>query len=125
MTKVTGLGGIFFKCDDPQRMSDWYAHHLGLPVEQYGTMFNWRDAEDPSKRGTTVWATFDKDTTYFAPSQKDFMINYRVDQLEGLVGQLKSAGVTIVDEIAIYEHGKFVHILDPEGNCIELWEDVG
>lgn len=125
MKKVTGLGGIFFKCDDPQRMNDWYAHHLGLPVAEYGTVFNWRHAEDPSKNGTTVWATFDKNTTYFAPSKKDFMISYRVDQIEALVAQLKSDGVTVLDEITVYEYGKFVHIIDPEGNSIELWEDVG
>ena len=125
MKKVTGIGGIFFKCDDPQRLKDWYAQHLGLPVAEYGTLFNWRDAEDPSKQGTTVWATFDKDTTYFEPSKKDFMINYRVEHIEDLVKQLKSDGVTILDEIAVYEYGKFVHVLDPEGNSIELWEDMG
>ena len=125
MKKVTGIGGIFFKCDDPQRMKDWYAQHLGLPVAEYGTLFKWRDAEDPRKEGTTIWGTFDKDTTYFEPSKKDFMINYRVEHLEDLVEQLKSAGVTILDEIAIYDYGKFVHILDPEGNSIELWEEVG
>ncbi|ADB38784.1 VOC family protein [Spirosoma linguale] len=124
MKKVTGIGGIFFKCDNPQRMNEWYARHLGLPVTEYGTLFKWRDTEDPNKEGTTVWATFDKDTTYFAPSKKEFMINYRVEQLEELVEQLKRAGVTVLDEIAVYEYGKFVHILDPEGNSIELWEEV-
>ncbi|MVM39231.1 VOC family protein [Spirosoma sp. HMF3257] len=125
MKKVTAIGGIFFKCDDPNRMNEWYARHLGLPVTAYGTMFKWRDAEEPSKEGTTVWATFGKDTTYFGPSAKEFMINYRVEQLDELVEQLKSAGVTILDEIAVSEYGKFVHILDPEGNSIELWEEVG
>lgn len=124
MKKVTGIGGIFFKCDDPHRMTEWYARHLGLPVAEYGTLFKWRVAEDPSKEGTTAWATFDKDTTYFGPSKKEFMINYRVEQLDDLVEQLRSAGVTILDEIAVSEYGKFVHILDPEGNSIELWEDV-
>lgn len=124
MKKVIGIGGIFFKCEDPQRMKDWYAQQLGLPLTEFGTLFKWRHAEDPSKEGTTVWSPFDKDTTYFEPSKKDFMINYRVEQLEELVEQLKSAGVTIVDEIAVYEYGKFVHILDPEGNSIELWEDI-
>lgn len=124
MKKVTGLGGIFFKCDDPKKMNEWYAKNLGLPVEQYGTMFRWRTLEDPDKEGTTVWSPFARDTKYFEPSKKDFMINYRVENLEELVGQLKSDGVTIIDEIAVYEYGKFVHILDPEGNSIELWEDV-
>ncbi|HEY4198707.1 MAG TPA: VOC family protein [Mucilaginibacter sp.] len=124
MKKVTGLGGIFFKCDDPKKMSAWYAKNLGLPVESYGTMFRWRTLEDPDKEGSTVWSPFAKDTKYFEPSKKDFMINYRVDNIEELVEQLKSDGVTIIDEIATYEYGKFVHILDPEGNSIELWEDI-
>ncbi|GAB4016224.1 VOC family protein [Spirosoma koreense] len=124
MKKVTGLGGIFFKCDDPQKMKDWYAQHLGLPMDAYGTTFSWRHADDPSKEGTTVWAAFDKNTSYFEPSKKDFMISYRVEQLEELVEQLRADGVTILDEIAVYDYGKFVHILDPEGNSIELWEDV-
>lgn len=99
MKKVTGIGGIFFKCDDPQRMNEWYAQHLGLPVAEYGTMFKWRDAEDPSKERTTVWGTFDKYTTYFEPFKKEFMINYRVEHIEDLVEQLKSDGVTILDEL--------------------------
>ena len=125
MKKVTGIGGIFFKCEDPQKMKDWYAQQLGLPINEYGTMFKWLDADDPSKQGTTVWGAFAKNTTYFAPSTKDFMINYRVEHLEELVEQLKSAGVTILDDIAVYDYGKFVHILDPEGNSLELWEEVG
>ncbi|GAB3511480.1 VOC family protein [Spirosoma knui] len=124
MKKVTGIGGIFFKCDDPQKTKDWYAQHLGLPIDEYGTTFKWRDANDPSKEGSTAWGAFDKNTNYFEPSKKDFMINYRVENLEELVEQLKSNGVTVIDEIAVYDYGKFVHILDPEGNSIELWEDV-
>lgn len=124
MKKVTGIGGIFFKCEDPKKMKDWYVQNLGLPVEQYGTMFKWRDADDPTKEGTTVWSPFKKDTTYFEPSKKDFMINYRVENLEALVAELKKDGVTFIDEMATYDYGKFVHILDPEGNSIELWEDT-
>ena len=124
MKKVTGIGGIFFKCDDPKKMNEWYAKNLGFPVESFGTMFKWRSADDPEKEGTTVWSPFAKDTKYFEPSKKDFMINYRVENMEELVEQLKNDGVTVLDEIATYEYGKFVHILDPEGNSIELWEDV-
>lgn len=123
MKKVTGVGGIFFKCDDPKKMNDWYANNLGLPVGKYGTIFTWRDADDADKMGQTVWSPFAKDTKYFEPSKKDFMINYRVENIEQLVEQLKSDGVTIIDEIATYDYGKFVHILDPEGNSIELWEE--
>jgi predicted enzyme related to lactoylglutathione lyase len=123
MKKVTGIGGIFFKCDDPKSMNEWYAKNLGFPVENYGTMFTWRHSDDPDKEGSTVWSPFAKDTDYFEPSKKDFMINYRVENIEELVKQLKSDGVTIIDEIKTYEYGKFVHILDPEGNSIELWEE--
>lgn len=122
MKKVTGIGGVFFKCDDPKKMEEWYVNNLGFPSESYGTMFQWRDADDPSKEGYTVWSPFKKDTTYFEPSKKEFMINYRVENIEALVEQLKNDGVTILDEIATYEYGKFVHIMDPEGNKIELFE---
>ncbi len=123
MKKVTGLGGIFFKCDDPKKMNEWYAKNLGLPKEEYGTIFKWRYEDDPSKEGQTVWSPFARNTTYFEPSKKDFMINYRVENIEELVAQLKIDGVTIIDEISTYDYGKFVHILDPEGNSIELWEE--
>jgi predicted enzyme related to lactoylglutathione lyase len=123
MKKVTGLGGIFFKCDDPKKMNEWYAKNLGLPVGPYGTIFKWRHDDDLSKEGQTVWSPFKNDTKYFEPSKKDFMINYRVENIEELVAQLKEDGITIIDEIATYDYGKFVHILDPEGNSIELWEE--
>lgn len=122
MKKVTGLGGIFFKCDNPQSMNEWYAKNLGLAASEYGTTFEWRQADHPSKKGSTTWSTFPKDTPYFNPSAKPFMINYRVENIAALVDELKRDKVTIVDEIAEYEYGKFVHILDPEGNIIELWE---
>ena len=120
--KVTGIGGIFFKCADPQKMNEWYAKHLGIPVTDWGTMFQWRELENPEKEGYTVWSTFPADTNYFDPSKKDFMINYRVENIEALVEELKNAGVKILDEITATEYGKFVHILDPEGNNIELFE---
>jgi predicted enzyme related to lactoylglutathione lyase len=122
MKKVTGLGGIFFKCKDPQKMKDWYASNLGLKNDEYGTSFEWRHADDENKKGYTVWAPFPADTAYFEPSKKDFMISYRVADIDTLVDELNKAGVTIIDQIQRYEYGKFVHILDPEGNSIELWE---
>lgn len=124
MKRVTGIGGVFFKCKSPDKMKDWYKNHLGFNTDEYGTGFEWRLSEDPSKKGFTQWSPFKEDTTYFAPSEKDFMINYRVENLEELVKQLKEEGVQIVDEIETYDYGKFVHILDPEGNKIELWEPV-
>lgn len=122
MKKVTGLGGVFFKCENPQAMNDWYAKNLGMATSEYGTMFEWRQADDPSKKGSTIWSTFPKDTKYFDPSVKPFMINYRVENIAALVEELKRDNVTIIDKIVEYEYGKFVHVLDPEGNVIELWE---
>lgn len=122
MKKVTGIGGIFFKSQNPKSMNEWYAKNLGLPTSDYGTTFEWRDAEDSSKKGSTSWCAFPEDTQYFKPSHKSFMINYRVENLTALLDELKKEGVTIVDEVAEYDYGKFVHIMDPEGNIIELWE---
>ena len=122
MKKVTGIGGIFFKCKDPHKMNEWYKTHLGFDTTDYGTTFEWRQAEDSTKKGSTTWSPFAETTKYFAPSTKDFMINYRVENLEALVEQLKNEGVTIVDKIETYEYGKFVHIIDVEGNKVELWE---
>ncbi len=122
MKKVTALGGIFFKCKDKQKLNAWYGEHLGLEVSDYGTNFEWRDVDDPEKKGLTVWSPFKETTNYFDPSPKDFMINYRVDDIEALVEQLKKEGVTLLDEIQNSDYGKFVHLMDPEGNKIELWQ---
>lgn len=124
MKKVTGIGGIFFKCKDPNKMMEWYKTHLGLDTNPYGANFEWRQADDPTKKGSTQWSAFGDNTKYFEPSTKDFMINYRVENLEALVEQLKKEGVTIVDKIETYDYGKFVHIMDVEGNKIELWEPI-
>jgi len=124
MKKVTGIGGIFFKCKDPNKIREWYNTHLGLDANEYGANFEWRQDEDSTKKGSTQWAPFAETTKYFDPSTKDFMINYRVENLEALVEQLKNEGVTIVDKIEAVEYGKFVHIIDVEGNKVELWEPV-
>ena len=122
MKKVTGIGGIFFKCKDPKAMNEWYKTNLGIDAGQYGASFEWLHADDSTKKGLTQWSTFAEDTKYFGPSTKDFMINYRVDNLEALVEELKKENITIVDQIETYDYGKFVHILDMEGNKIQLWE---
>jgi predicted enzyme related to lactoylglutathione lyase len=124
MKRVTGIGGIFFKCKDPDQMKEWYKTHLGLDTDQYGTTFEWRQAEDVNQKGFTQWSPFSEKTKYFDPSSKEFMINYRVENLEALVEILKSEGVIITDDIEVFEYGKFVHIMDIEGNKIELWEPV-
>jgi len=122
MKKVTGIGGIFFKCKDPNKMKEWYNKNLGMQTDDYGTSFEWRQADDPDKKGYTQWSPFPETTKYIEPSKKDFMINYRVDDIEALVTELKKDGVNVLDEIESFDYGKFVHILDIEGNKIELWE---
>jgi predicted enzyme related to lactoylglutathione lyase len=124
MKKVTGIGGIFFKCKDPNRIKEWYKTHLGFDTNEYGVNFEWKQSADPTKNGSTQWSPFAETTKYFEPSTKDFMINYRVENLEALVEQLKNEGVTIVDDIESFEFGKFVHIIDVEGNKVELWEPI-
>jgi predicted enzyme related to lactoylglutathione lyase len=122
MKKVTGIGGIFFKCKDPKAINEWYKTHLGFDTGPYGTSFEWRQIDDSTKKGLTQWNPFAENTKYFEPSTKDFMINYRVENLEALVEELRKENVTIVDKIETYDYGKFVHILDIEGNKIQLWE---
>ncbi len=124
MKKVTGIGGIFFKCKDPQATKDWYRTNLGFNTNEYGTMFEWRLAEKPEHRAYSQWSPFKEDTKHFAPSDKPFMVNFRVDNLEALLVELKKDGVKIVGNMESYEYGKFAHILDPDGHKIELWEPV-
>lgn len=124
MKRVTGIGGIFFKCQDPDSLRNWYRDHLGLVTNEYGSLFEFRLNDDPEKKGYLQWSTFSSDTKYIEPSKKEFMINYRVHDIEKLVEMLKEEGVSILDEIESYEYGKFVHVLDPEGNKIELWEPI-
>ena len=123
MRRVTGIGGIFFKSSDTKALQEWYAKHLGITSSpETGTIFEWRAAEDPEVRGQTVWSLFKQDTKYFEPSTKDFMFNYRVENLVWLLDELRKEGVTVVGKIEEYDYGKFGWILDPEGNKIELWE---
>lgn len=122
--KVTGIGGIFFKCKEPNKMKEWYNKYLGLVTDEYGSLFEFRESDNPNKKGYLQWSPFSEKTKYFNPSEKDFMINYRVENLEELVEELKKTGITILDTIETYEYGKFIHILDPENNKIELWEPI-
>lgn len=124
MKRVTGFGGVFFKCKDPEALKTWYKEHLGLETGPYGVSFEWRESADPNVKGTTQWSPFSEKTKYFEPSEKDFMMNYRVENLEALYEQLKAEGVHILDEIETFDYGKFLHIMDNEGNKIELWEPI-
>lgn len=122
--KVIGIGGIFFRSKNPQSIREWYGKNLGLAINEYGSPFEFRNANRPEEINYLNWNPFDENTEYFEPSKKEFMINYRVQNIEGLVKKLKENGVTIVDEIEEFDYGKFVHIMDIEGNKIELWEPI-
>jgi len=122
--KVTGLGGIFFMCEDAEKTKAWYAENLGLAVNQWGSSFEFRNAHRPEEINYLQWSPFKNNTTHFQPSQKEFMINYRVQNIEGLVAKLRANSVTILDDIETYDYGKFVHIMDADGQKIELWEPV-
>lgn len=123
--KVTGIGGIFFFTDNPKETKDWYAKNLGLEINDWGSSsFESRNIDKPEEINSLQWSPFKTGDAYFSPSKKDFMINYRVQNIEALVIKLKENGVTILDSIATYDYGKFVHIMDTEGNKIELWEPV-
>jgi predicted enzyme related to lactoylglutathione lyase len=118
--RVTGIGGLFFKTEDPQKTKDWYQKHLGFNTDQWGCTFWWKDKE--GNNASTQWSPFAKDTKHFEPSKKDFMFNYRVENLVELMKELEKEGVTIVGKMEEYDYGKFAWILDNDGNKIELWE---
>jgi predicted enzyme related to lactoylglutathione lyase len=121
--KVTGIGGIFFFSNNLAETRDWYAKNLGLEINDWGSAsFESRNIHNPDQIDSLQWNPFKKGDDYFSPSKKDFMINYRVQNIEALISKLKANGVTILDSIATYDYGKFVHIMDAEGNKIELWE---
>jgi predicted enzyme related to lactoylglutathione lyase len=122
--RVTGVGGIFFFTENPKETREWYGKNLGFSITNYGSIFESRNVSNPDEINSLIWSPFKMNTDYFAPSKKEFMINYRVQNLEGLVRNLKKNGVTIIDKIEASEYGKFVHIMDPFGNKIELWEPI-
>ncbi len=125
--RITGIGGIFFKSKDPAALNAWYAQHLGLNTNKYGTTFEWRQPDDGTptagtQKAFTQWTPFGEKTKYFAPSDKPFMINYRVQDMDWLLAELKKEGIETVGEVQSDKAGKFAHIMDPEGNKVELWE---
>ena len=123
--KVTGIGGIFFYSDHLKETTEWYTKNLGIEINDWGSSgFESRVVDRPDEVTSLQWKPFSKGDDYFSPSKKDFMINYQVQNIEGLVNKLKKNGVTILDTIVTYDFGKFVHIMDTEGNKIELWEPV-
>jgi len=123
MAKVTGLGGLFFKAEDTDKTREWYANHLGIPFTEWGGWaWEWRHRDNPEHVGRTEWAPFNADTEYMQPSDKPFMMNFRVDDLGALLEQLRAAGVELVGEPETNEYGQFAWIMDPNGIKIELWE---
>ncbi|HOO95083.1 MAG TPA: VOC family protein [Proteiniphilum sp.] len=122
--RVTGIGGIFFFSEDPEKIKEWYRDNLGMEVNEWGSSIEFRNALQPEEINYLQWSPFEKGSDYFAPSRKEFMINYRVEHLEELLVKLRQNSVTILDEMETYEYGKFVHIMDTEGNKIELWEPI-
>jgi predicted enzyme related to lactoylglutathione lyase len=123
--KVTGIGGIFFYSDNMKETKEWYTKNLGIEINDWGSSsFESRNINNPEAIDSLQWCPFKKEEEYFSPSKKEFMINYRVQNIEGLVSKLKENGVTILDSIVTYDYGKFIHIMDAQGNKIELWEPV-
>lgn len=122
--KVTGIGGVFFRSKDPEASKAWYGKHLGLSINEHGSAFEFRNAHRPEEINYLSWSPFPEDTDYFDPSEKEFMINYRVQNIEALVEKLRAEGVSIVDKIEVFPYGKFVHILDNDGQKLELWEPI-
>ncbi len=124
MKRVTGIGGIFFKAETPEALYQWYEKHLGIrrAPDGSGAIFEWGGDNGDEPGGMTVWSIFPRDTKYFEPSASRFMINYRVQDLDGLLKALQEEGVQIDPHREDYEYGRFAWIMDPEGNRVELWE---
>lgn len=123
MARVTGIGGVFVRSHDPAELAAWYAKHLGVPTEKYGgATFHWLQAATEECPGSTTWAAFPIDTKYFGSPLQQAMINFRVDDLDGLLESLRTAGVTVMDEVEDSEYGRFGWCIDCDGNRVELWE---
>ncbi len=123
MKRVTGIGGIFIKAKDPEKLRNWYQEHLGIEVKPWGgTAFLWQDDDSPQRQGVTVWSIMPMDTPYFNPSTAPFMVNYRVQELAPLLAQLRKEGCSVDDHTEESAYGKFGWVMDPEGNRVELWE---
>jgi predicted enzyme related to lactoylglutathione lyase len=121
MEKITGIGGVFFKVRDPESLAAWYRDHLGIETNDGFTAFTWRETDQPSREGQTIWAMFPATTDYLGDSSASFMLNYRVANMDRMLEQLRSAGI-IIEKSENDANGRFAWITDPEGRRIELWE---
>jgi predicted enzyme related to lactoylglutathione lyase len=124
MARVTGIGGVFFKARDKEATRKWLSDNLGLPTEEWGTVFNWRERDEPERKGQTVLGVFKPDSDHFDPSPHALMVNLRVDDMDAMLAQLREHGVEILKEFPVAPNGRFVHIMGPDGLKIELWEPV-
>jgi catechol 2,3-dioxygenase-like lactoylglutathione lyase family enzyme len=123
MARVIGIGGVFFRSSDPERLYTWYEKHLGIRRIPAGIVFfPWREAGEENKERMTVWSLFPKDTGYFGPTNPEFMVNYIVDDLDGMIADLRAAGAQLEDKREESEYGRFAWVTDPDGNRIELWQ---
>lgn len=123
MKRVIGIGGVFFKAKNPEKLREWYRDHLGFDLEEWGgVVFQPSRASAANENEKTVWSLFPDDSTYFAPSTQAFMINYRVDDLYALLAQLRIEGCAVDDKVDDSDYGKFGWVMDPEGNRVELWQ---
>jgi predicted enzyme related to lactoylglutathione lyase len=131
--RVTGVGGFFLKAQNPGKLADWYRDHLGIALQAAGQgeqapryyPFKWREKDHPDTVGSTVWSIFPEKTNYFGPGDSQFMINFRVANLDRLLAELRQEGVTVIDKVDAEANGKFGWAVDPEGHRIELWEPKG
>ena len=124
MERITGIGGIFFKARDPERLSAWYREHLGIAAEGGHADFAWREHVRPDQIGRTVWSIFPAESDYFGAGSSPLMVNYRVANLDRMLEQIRGAGI-VVEKLEDYDYGRFAWITDPEGNRVELWEPKG
>ena len=123
MKRVTGIGGVFFKANDPKALAAWYKRHLGIDVQEWGgAAFTWTDADGKPYAGTTAWSITSTTSDQFAPSSSSFMVNYRVDDLHALIKVLRDEGCNVLENVDDSEYGKFGWVIDPEGNKVELWQ---
>ncbi len=120
--RAVGLGGVFFRARNPGKLSEWYRRHLGLKTTQNTALFTWRSPKASKRLGHTVWALFPADTPYFRNTRKQFMINYRVKDLERVVAKLRKERVKTAGKVEDSKYGRFAWVCDPEGNWLELWE---
>ena len=123
MARVTGIGGVFFKAKDPEKLKAWYVEHLGVEITEWGcAIFKWADDQKTQAEGMTVWQIADQNGDWFKPSTSQVMINYRVDDLDGLLKQLAAADISPIKGPDEEFNGRFAWVMDPEGNKVELWE---